>query len=74
MTCQTKRVMSVWFDKRLYKKIHTIYMIKNMFYGNKNFTMSHIVESAIKEYFDNHNEEIQELMKRYHDDGGCAEL
>lgn len=74
MKDQTKRVMSVWFDKKLYKKIHTIHMVNNMFYGNKEFTMSYIVENAIREYFENHSEEIRKLMNKYHDDGGCADL
>ena len=74
MKDQSKRAMCVLLDKELYKKIHTIHMVKNMFYGNKEFTMSHIIESSIREYFDNHNEEIQKLMSQYHDDGGCADL
>lgn len=74
MRDQTKRVLSVWFDKRLYKKLHTIHMVNNMFYGNKDFTMSYLVENAIKEYFDNHDEELNALMDKYHNDGGCAEL
>ena len=74
MKDQTKRVMSVWFDKRLYKELHTIHMVNNMFYGRKECTMSFLVESAVKEYLFNHKEEIKELMDKYHDDGGCADL
>jgi len=71
---QTKRVLSVWFDKELYRKIHKIHMVQNFFFGKKEFTMSYFVETAIREYFDNHDEEIKALMDKYHDEGGCANL
>lgn len=74
MKDQTKRAMCVLFDKKLYKKIHTIHMVKNLFYGNKECTLSGIIESAVKEYLNNHNEEIQNMMDQYHKDGGCADL
>ena len=32
------------------------------------------IESAVREYLQNHDKEIQELMDKYHDEGGCAEL
>ena len=74
MKNQSKRVLSVWFDKELYKKIHKIHMVKNSFFGDKDFTMSYFIETVIEEYLHNHEEEIQKLMDIYHDEGGCANL
>ena len=71
---ETKRVLSVWFDKKLYRKIHTIHMIKNSFFGDKKFTMSLFIETAVREYLNNHDKEIKELIDRYHNEGGCAEI
>ena len=69
-----KKFAGFVLNEDIYHKIHTLHMVKNMFFGEKEFSMSLLAEIAIREYFDNHKEEIDELMKTYHERGGCAEL
>jgi len=69
-----KRFAGFSIDADIYHKMHTIHMVRNIFFDDKKFTLSGLVETALKEYFENHKKEIDELMKTYHDKGGCADL
>ena len=69
-----KRQLCIVIDKQLSSKLHMYYTIKRIFFDEKNTTISGIVETALTEYFQNHAEETNKMMKEYHDKGGCADL
>ena len=71
---QLKKMTSLMLNKHTYHRIVVISMVRKMFFGEKNASISSIVNQAIEEYLNNHDEEIQKLMDRYHDEGGCANL
>lgn len=71
---QLKRTTTLTLFKHTYHRIVVISMVRRMFFGENDATISSIVNQAIEEYLQNHDEEIQELMNRYHDEGGCADL
>ena len=71
---QLKKVTSLTLYKHLYHRIVVISMVRKMFFGENDATISSIVNQAIDEYLKNHDEEIKKLMERYHDEGGCADL
>lgn len=71
---QLKKMASLMLNKHTYHRIVVISMVRKMFFGEKNASISSIVNQAIEEYLNNHDEEIQKLMDRYHDEGGCANL
>lgn len=69
-----KKMMGVVISKEVYRKIHVINMVKKYFLSDKDYTISSMVEDAIKEYFVNHNNDIQKMMDEYHEKGGCGDL
>lgn len=69
-----KKLTSLMVEKHLYHRIVVISMIRKMFFGEKDATISSIVNQALEEYLANHDKEIKDLMDRYHDEGGCANL
>lgn len=69
-----KYVTTVSFEQPLHTKLSTLSSIRKNFFGEKDMTLSGIIKIALEEYFINHNEEIQEIMDRYHREGGCADL
>lgn len=69
-----KKLTSLMVEKHLYHRIVVISMIRKMFFGEKDATISSIVNQALEEYLINHDKEIKDLMDRYHDEGGCANL
>lgn len=71
---QLKKVVSLVLYKHTYHRIVVISMVRKMFFGENDATISAIVNQAIEEYLQNHEEEIQKLMDRYHNEGGCANL
>ena len=71
---QLKKITSLTLNKNTYHRIVVISMVRKMFFGEKNASISSIVNQAIEEYLNNHDEEIQKLMDRYHEEGGCANL
>lgn len=73
MSC-SKKTICLSISKELYRKIHTIHMIKKYFFENKEYTISSMIEDAVNEYLDKHNGEIQMMMDEYHKNGGCAEI
>lgn len=74
MKNQLKKITTLNLDRRAYHQIVVISMVRKMFFGEKSASISSIVNKAIEEYLQNHDEEIQKLMDRYHKEGGCAEL
>lgn len=69
-----KYITSVVLEQPLHTKLSTLSSIKKNFFGEKDMTLSKIVNIALEEYFINHDEEIKTLMDNYHSQGGCAEL
>lgn len=69
-----KKLTSLMVEKHLYHRIVVISMIRKMFFGEKDATISSIVNQALEEYLTNHDKEIKDLMDRYHEEGGCANL
>lgn len=69
-----KKNMCVSIGKENYHRLHVIVSIKKFFFGEHSVSMSSIIEQALDEYFDTHKEEIDNLMKRYHEKGGCGDL
>lgn len=69
---KTKSV-AICMNRKLRVKLMNLYTVKKRF-NHENVTISGIVDDALAEYFINHKSEIDELMKRYHDQGGCIEL
>lgn len=69
-----KKTTCISMDKELYRKLHIIHSIRKYFFDEKDFTMSSIVEAALVEYFDNHKQETENMMKEYHEKGGCFDL
>lgn len=74
MKNQLKKTTSLMLDKHTYHRIVVISMVRKMFFGEKDASISSIVNQAIAEYLNNHEDEIQKLMDRYHEEGGCANL
>ena len=58
----------------MYRKVHTVNMIKKYFFDEKEFSISAMVEEALNEYFDKRKDEIQKIMDEYHEKGGCGDL
>lgn len=71
---QLKKKVLLYLNVGLYHKVSVISMVRKMFFGEKNTSISSIVNQAIDEYLKNHDEEIQKLMDKYHNEGGCADL
>ena len=71
---QFTKVISLVIRKDLYHKLVIVSMVMKMFYGDKRMSKSTLINIAIDEYFKNHDAEIKELMRKYHDDGGCADI
>ena len=69
-----KFVTTIMFDSEVHTKLSKLSAIRKNFFGEKNMSMSGIVNTAMKEYFENHSDEIDALMDRYHSEGGCANL
>ena len=71
---QLKKMVSLMLNKHTYHRVVVISMVRKMFFGENSATISSIVNQAIEEYLQNHEDEIRELMDRYHNEGGCADL
>ena len=71
---QLKKMVSLILNKHTYHRVVVISMVRKMFFGENSATISSIVNQAIEEYLQNHEDEIRELMDRYHNEGGCADL
>lgn len=69
-----RKACCVSLSKETYHKIHVLHSVKKWFFNEKDGTLSGIVEQAIKEYFENHKEEIDDVMRKYHEHGGCFDL
>lgn len=69
-----KKTACVSLSKETYHKVHVLHVIRNYFFGEKNFTISSMVEDAIIEYFSNHKDEIDAIIKKYREEGGCMHL
>lgn len=69
-----KFTTSLMIEQPLHTKLSQYSAIRKMFFGEKDMSMSNIVNAALKEYFDNHSEEINKIMEEYHAKGGCANL
>ena len=69
-----RKVTCVSIDEDMYHKIHVIHTIRKHFFDDNTSTISSIFEQALKEYFVNHDDEITELMKKYHEEGGYFEI
>ena len=64
---------TISMDKQIRHKLLIIYTVKKRFFDNDT-TISGIVDGALSEYFENHKDEINEMMDKYHEQGGCFEL
>lgn len=71
---KTKKVVSLVLNKQTYHRVVVLSMVRKMFFGEKNATISSIINQATEEYLKNHEDEIHELMNRYHNEGGCADI
>lgn len=71
---QLKKITSIVFDKHLYHRLVIISMVRKICFNEKNASVSAIVNTAITEYLQNHDAEIKEMMDKYHNEGGCADL
>lgn len=69
-----KKVVSLVLNKQTYHRVVVLSMVRKMFFGEKNATISSIINQATEEYLKNHEDEIHELMNRYHNEGGCADI
>jgi len=56
------------------RKIRMMYFVQNVFFDNKEVTISSIVQKALQEYFEKHDDEYQKTLDDYHKNGGWLEL
>lgn len=68
-----KHNMCIRIEKDIRHKLLIIYTVKKKFF-DKETTISGIVNDALREYFENHDEKIKDMMKKYNDNGGCFDL
>ena len=68
-----KHNMCIPIEKEVRHKLLILHMVKKRCF-KENITISEIVNDALMEYFENHSDEISELMDKYHERGGCADL
>lgn len=71
---QLKKKVLLYLNVGLYHKVSVISMVRKMFFGEKDTSISSIVNQAIDEYLKNHDEEIRNMMDRYHKEGGCGTI
>ena len=69
-----KKQVGVTLDPQIMHTLEILYVVRRYFFEEKGITRSGIIETAIKEYFDNHREEINTLMDEYHERGGAFKL
>jgi len=68
-----KIICAYSIEKDLKHKLLILSAVKKKMKRNP-YAMTDIVEDALYEYFENHDDEIKKLMDEYHDQGGCFEL
>ena len=68
-----KKTCCISMDKNIRHKLLIIYTVKKRFF-DADTTISGIVNQALSEYFDNHHDEIEKMMKEYQEQGGCFRL
>lgn len=61
----TRYRTNIMLDNDLYRKLRNIVYAQKHLKGIKNASMSSIIDSAIREYFANHNKELNELLEDY---------
>ena len=69
-----RKVMCVSIDTENYHKLHVLNSVRKFFFDEKDVSISSITDQALREYFESHKEEIDNLMKRYQENGGCEHL
>lgn len=73
MSVNHPQLHSVYLDKEINHKFLVFYNVKKRFFDKK-ITESAIIKQAIEEYIENHKDEIEKMMDKYHEQGGCMEL
>lgn len=73
MKISKRKSTSLTLDAKILHKLRTIYTVDKYFFGNKT-TMSSIVDKTLTEYFETHEDEIKQMMDKYHEEGGCFML
>ena len=68
-----RKQMGFRIDVDLSRKLYIIHTIRKHVFG-EDVQISGIINKALEEYFANHKEEIDEMMKKYHDAGGLFQL
>lgn len=69
-----KKTACISMNKEQYRKLHVIHTVRKYFFDDKDITIAKIVEDALNEYFEKHKQELDDMMKEYHDKGGCFDL
>ena len=69
-----RQPVSLTLDGKILHKLRIIYTVDRFFFRHNKVTMSGIVDKALEEYFENHKDELDAMMKEYHEKGGCFEL
>lgn len=69
-----KFVTTLMIEQDLHAKLSMVSSIRKWFFGEKDMSLSGIVNIALREYFDNHAEEIDKIISNYHAKGGCGDI
>ena len=69
-----RRTAGIMIERETYRMLCKLSMIRKGFFCDPTASISDIINDALTEYFENHNEEITKLLAEYHKQGGCAEL
>ena len=66
MSNKDKDRQIIFLDRDLSWKLNAIYLVKKTFYRDKQFSKSGLVSDALKEYFANHCDEVEDILDKYH--------
>jgi hypothetical protein len=69
-----KMTVGACIDMEIYRKVRMMHFVENVFFDNKNVTISSIIQEALKEYFENHDDEYKKMIDKYYENGGWLEL
>ena len=69
-----KSPTQIMLDDELYMKLYNISFAQKKLKGNKQASMSSIIDKAIREYFANHKEELNALFDEYREKGVNIEI
>lgn len=71
---RTRNRTQIMLDDELYFKIYNISYAQKHAHGIKNASMSSIVNNALREYIENHKEELNALFDEYRKKGAKIEI